>query len=166
MEISSFNDLASIIFMELGRLIAGHEGLEVFAAERARFEGWVKVELIGILKKYFNNVIPEASGIDVVADDWAIEIKTVNTNYRYPGVKNKTRPITSNIKGVLKDIEKLKKIKFKNKLILFIVFPLPSNSLKWWKRHLAKIQRRVKEIKSHEAAFRNGIPLKIYLAYI
>ncbi len=51
-------------------------------------------------------MVPEENRIDVVADDYAIEIKTVNTNYRHPLVENRGRPIMKNIKGVLKDIEK------------------------------------------------------------
>ncbi len=166
MRISSFRDLASIIFTELGELIACHKGLEVFAVKRAKFEGWVKVEIIRILKRYFNRVVPEVDSIDVVADDWAIELKTVNTSYRYPGVQAITRSITSNIKGIIKDIEKLKNSNYPNKIVLFIVFPLPDESLEQWEYHLVKIRSKVREIQSYKTTFRNGIPLRIYLGHV
>ena len=64
-----FGTLANVIFRELGRIIAEHEGLEVFAVERAKFEGWVKVELVRILRKYFKSVVPEKEGIDIIAGE-------------------------------------------------------------------------------------------------
>ena len=163
-----FNALADIIFKGLARCISEHEGLEVFAVERAKFEGWVKVELVRILRRYFEEVIPEGEGIDVVAGDWAIEIKTVNTNYAHPLVKKKHRPITKNIKRILKDIEKLRKnTKFKNKAILFIVFPLPEDSLdKWWLKHLSKIRGKLRDLVSHKFTFRNNVPGIIYLGKV
>jgi len=162
-----FNELADIIFRELGKVIAGHDGLEVFAIERAKFEGWVKVELIGILRKYFKEVLPEENRIDVVADGWAIEVKTINTNYRHYLVKKKRRPITKNIKGILKDVKKLKNnIEYANKAVLFIVFPLPKNSMNNWQKHLNKIQSNLRNLLSYEFNFKNGIPAVMYLGYV
>ena len=166
MKIKSFENLADVIFRELSKLIATHEGLEIFAVERAKFEGWVKVELVGILKKYFKNVVPEENNIDIIADEWAIELKTVNTNYRHPLVKNKHRPITKNIEGVLKDIKKLKNSRYRNKAVLFVVFPLPNENSKEWKYHLNKIRSNVRKILSHRFTFRNGVPATMYLGYI
>jgi len=163
-----FNTLANNIFRELARCISEHEGLEVFAVERAKFEGWVKVELVRILRRYFERVVPEEEGIDVVAGEWGIEIKTVNTNYTHPLVKSKQRPITENIRGVLKDIEKLRgNAKFKNKAVLFIVFPLPEDSMDTWRqKHLSKIQSRLRDLASHEFRFRNGVPGVMYLGQV
>ena len=163
-----FNTLADIIFRELAECISGHEGLEVFAVERAKFEGWVKVELVRILKSVFNRVVPEEEGIDVVAGEWAIEIKTVNTNYVHPMVKRKHRPITKNVEGVLEDIEKLRKnTRFKNKAALFIVFPLPENAMDTWQqKHLSKIMNELRNLASRRFRFRNGVPGVMYLGQV
>ncbi len=56
--------LADVIFKEPSKSISGHE-----AIERAKFEGWAKVELVRILRRYFKRVVPEEEGIDIVADD-------------------------------------------------------------------------------------------------
>ena len=167
MGISSFDELADLVFSKLSALMAEHEGLEIFAVERAKFEGWVKVELVGILKRHFETVVPEAGGIDVVADDWAIELKTVNTNYRHPLAKSKTRPVTYNVKLVLRDIEKLRRTNYPKKAVLFIVFPLPDKSLeKWEKTHLSKIRSKLRKLRHHGFEFRNGVPAIIYLGYV
>jgi len=56
--------------------------------------------------------VPEHERVDVCFDNWGIELKTINTNVRYLGVKNKIRPITKNTEGVVEDIEKLQRLNF------------------------------------------------------
>src|SRR6267142_7167140 len=80
--------------------IQNSHGLTKFAHRRAKFEGWLKVEIIDILAKKGKNALPEIGRIDVSFDTVGIELKTVNTNIRYPNVINTTRPITKNIDGV------------------------------------------------------------------
>ena len=76
-------DLIDHTAEELIQRIKDSRGLAVFAKRRAKFEGWLKVELIDILiKRGFGNVVPEAGLVDVSFGDVAIELKTVNTNYR------------------------------------------------------------------------------------
>lgn len=164
-----FDTLANIIFKELSKIIAEHDGLEVFVVERAKFEGWVKVELTRILKRYFKDIIPEKEGIDIVADDLAIEIKTINTNYSYFPVKNKHKPITKNMEDLLEDIEKLKNTtKYRNKIVFFIVFPMPESAINglWQQKHLSKIQSNLRRLVSHKFKFKNNVPGIMYLGQI
>ncbi len=163
-----FDKLSKLIFEEIIPKLEKNKGVYVFAKHRAKFEGWLKVELCESLSKYFQNVVPEKDRIDIVCDDWAIELKTVNTNYRYQSVENKSRPITMNVNGVIKDIEKLEKLKplnYVNKAILFVVFPV-DGSRKMWKNHLQKIQNKLREIKSKEFRFKNEIPGIVYFGLI
>ena len=163
-----FTTLADIIFRELSKATAEHEGLEVFAIERAKFEGWVKVELVRILRKYSKSIVPEKEGVDIVADEWAIEIKTINTNYTCHLVKKKHRPITENVKGILEDIEKLKNYtKYKNRVVFFIVFPLPESAMNTWQeKHLSKIQANLRRLLSYRFKFKNNVPGVMYLGYV
>jgi hypothetical protein len=105
----TFEKLAKIIFEKIIPKLENNIGVSIFAKERAKFEGWLKVELCESLSKHFPTVTPEKDRIDITFDDRAIELKTVNTSYQYENVKKKTRPITKNIQGVIADIEKLKK---------------------------------------------------------
>jgi len=124
--------------------------------------------LVPILRNYFKRLVPEEENIDILADDWAIEIKTINTNYTHPLVKYKSVPITENVDSVLNDIDKLKeKTRFKNKAVLFIVFPLPEKSMHIWQQiHLNKIKSRLREIVSHKFRFRNGVPGIMYIGQV
>ena len=151
--IVEFDDLAELIFNEIIPKLEGNVGISVFARERAKFEGWLKVELCESLLKHFQDVIPERNRIDITFDDRAIELKTVNTNYRYSNVENKTRPITMNIQGVIKDINKLKATNYANKAILLVVFPAKHDH-KDWQIHLQKIQEHVLKIDRKEFMFR------------
>ena len=126
--------------------IQASEGLAVFAKRRAKFEGWLKVELIDILlKNGVENVVPEAGHVDVSFGDVAIELKTVNTNYRDGIADNLARPITKNIEDVIEDIENhrgKKSERFLIRYIVFIVFPLNEETA-GWKAHLGKIEGKL-----------------------
>ena len=76
----------------------------------------------------------------------------------------KIRPITKNVKSVINDIEKLKRTRYENKVVLFIVFPLlPERSMGTWNKHLSKIRSNLRNFWSYRVKFRNGIPGVIYL---
>lgn len=162
MELDKFIQL---ILPSLKQRLEGHEGLPVFAQQRAKFEGWLKVELCGILLKHFPDTLPEKNRTDLTAGGWAIELKTFSTNYRHNGVVNKSRPITDNVDGVCKDIEKLRKVSTKNKLVIFVVFPL-NESNKTWIIHLDKIKGMLKEIKSFTFCFAGNILGIIYFGLV
>ena len=160
-----FEDLAKLSFDELKPKLENNQGLSIFAKERAKFEGWLKVELCDSLSKYFKEIVPERNRIDVTFENWAIELKTVNTNIRYKNVKNKTRPITKNTQGVINDIEKLKSTDYTNKAILFIVFPITHDN-EDWQVQLQRISTLLREMKHVNFNFKDGIPGVVYFGSI
>jgi len=171
----TFEELAKIIFEDIKSKMENNSGLAIFAKERAKFEGWLKVELCGSLSEYFStvtsendriDVIPEKDSIDVTFDDWAIELKIINTNYRYENIKNKICPITNNINGVIDDIEKLKSTNYTNKTVLFVAFPAPHDYKKWEDKYLNEISKQLKDSKYEEFKFKNKIPGVIYFGLI
>jgi hypothetical protein len=149
-----YDELANLIFAKIKPLLEKNPGLAVFASERAKFEGWLKVELCGILSQHFR-VYPEKYRVDLFFDDWAIELKTVNTNYRTEGIKNKSRPITKNVQSIVDDIDKLRRMDIQNKGVIFIAFPLSPENKEW-----AKLQKRITaqltEIKPMPFSFKRG----------
>jgi len=157
--------IENIILEQLKCRLSRHKGLSIFAKEKAKFEGWLKVELCDILIQNGIDVCPEKDRIDIVFNDYAIELKTLNTNLRYPNVKNKTRPITNNTESVIDDIKKLKKMSYKNKVILFVTFPAEHRNL-FWEKQLARIRAKIKNIRYEEFVFWNKIPGVIYLCTI
>jgi len=160
-------ELAELIFSNLAERMSTHEGLEAFATCRAKFEGWLKVELAAVLKKRFENIVPEKDGIDLVADGWAFEIKTINTSYRRPGTVQKTRPITENIEGVVNDVKKLRKLRgYEGKAVVFVVFPLPRKSLKAWEQHLEKVRSELEELRHRSFSFKNNVPGTLYIGFV
>lgn len=165
-----FEALANTIFEELKPKLESNQGLSILAKNRAKFEGWLKVELCDSLSKYFGDIVPEKNTplkkkIDVVFQDWAIQLKTVNTNYRYSGVEIKTRPITMNIQKVIEDIGILKSTDYKNEAILFLAFPVTHDN-EYWQDHYQKIALSAREIKHIEFYFKNNIPGVVYLCLI
>lgn len=158
-------DLLNLTCPGLIAKIEANKGLNTFAIEKAKFEGWLKVEFIDILNNNAIKAIPEKFRIDVTFEDAAIELKTINTNYRYNNVLPKTRPITKNVSSVLKDIADLKSKKFRDKFVVFIVFPLNSNN-KQWDIQLNKIKERVSDLIFNDFKFNNGIPARIYYGKI
>jgi len=158
-------ELLDITANGLIKKIKTNYGLCQFAIERSKFEGWLKVELIDTLLK--NKIVakPEVDRVDVSFQDTAIELKTINTNYRFDNVENKIRPITKNITGILKDISDLKRKEIKNRFVVFIVFPVEASKLEWT-FHINKVEKELSELTFREFEFNNGIPSLIYYGKI
>ena len=125
-----FNQLASYL-SGIKPILENSVGLVAFVQTRAKFETWLKVEVCGLLARHCTQVIPEKQRVDVCADEWGIELKTINTSIRYTGIQNKTKPITKNTESVIKDIEKLKQLDISMKAVLFIVFPIEHENKHW-----------------------------------
>lgn len=164
----TFEELWNILEKEVPSKIQSHNGLNYFVKNRAKFEGWFKVEICEILSKHTDNITPEKNRIDIVFDDWALELKTSNTNYRYEKIKNKTKPITKNIKSILKDIIDLKNNdSYQKKAVVFIIFPLSlSKSKNDWEQHISKIRDELQELKEKEFNFNNGTDAVLYCGLI
>ena len=141
-----FNELANLVFGQLKNKLENSDGLVVFAKERSKFEGWVKVELCGILLPYCQKIYPEKERFDLCFDDWQLEIKTLNTNIRYSGIENKHRPITKNTQGVINDIDKLLTSNALNKAVIFIVFPIDHDN-KYWQVQFNRISEKLTDIR-------------------
>lgn len=150
-----FDDLARKVFMALKPRLEESEALGVFARERAKFEGWLKVELCGILLNFSKDVVPERQRVDVTFDDWGIQLKTLNTNIRYQSAKNKHRPITKNVNGVIEDIVKLGESRFANRAVLFVVFPVTHDNPKW-QVQLGRISSQLRQVEYSSFQFRGG----------
>lgn len=162
----TFNELWEIFKEEIPNKIQYHSGLSYFVKNRSKFEGWLKVEIVDILSKYSNEIYPEKDRIDIVFEDWAIELKTSNTNYRYEGVVNKTRPITRNIESIIKDIDDLQNNhKYNNKAVLFIIFPLTLDKADW-EVHISQIKTKVQELKYQEFSFNNDVKSVLYFGLV
>jgi len=159
-----FLSITNLVFKKIIPRIETHHGLSVFAKEKAKFEGWLKVELCSILFEHFNDVTPERNRIDLTFKNWAIELKTINTNYRFPNVVNKSRPITKNVTDVLYDIKKLKDTDYSNKAVLFVVFPAKHENTNW-QTHLKKISSQLQKIEFKEFKFKDDIPGILYFGF-
>jgi hypothetical protein len=159
----NFEELWNVIISDLKPKLEQSKGLAIFVSKRAKFEGWLKVEFCATLAKFVDSVAPERNRIDVTFDDWAIELKTINTNYRVANVENKQRPITRNVEGVLKDIEKLHKSSYLKKAVLFVVFPAKHG--KRWMTQLERIRKKA-SLKRATFLFLNGVEGDIYLGFL
>jgi len=165
----NYNNLWEKISFDFVKKIEENRGLKHFAQNRSKFEGWMKVEFCTVLSKYFDDITPEKDRIDIVFDNWAIELKTINTNYNDERVVRKTRPITKNIKGIIKDINDLRKNKkYQNKAVAFVVFPLPKKDSPKWQLHKNRINDRLSpnKLKEKEFSFVNGVRGVFYFGYV
>lgn len=154
-------ELQDRLFHSLVERMEQHKGLAIFAKNRSKFEGWLKVEVIDILKRIgYGNVLPEKNRIDVTFDDCAMELKTCNTSYRYEGIRETTSTITNNVDEIINDLQALDSTDYSLKISLFVVFPLQHNNPKW-KRHIDKIDPYTRSVRHKEFQFGN-VPAVIY----
>lgn len=107
--------------------------------QRAKFEGWLKFELANRIEKLgFSEVElekklqqkrdrPDISFLKDF-DFYSIELKTCNTSWNVNGISKKGKPITDNIKGIIRDAKKLNS---NYGIVAFVMFPIPANDLRW-----------------------------------
>ena len=113
--------------------------LEIPVRQRAKFEGWLKVEFAYALEQRGVSVsledgIPRTNHrADIQAKLGAdgpalVMLKTINTNFRFNGVDPRHRPITRNISGIIEDLVKLGKGRSPTAgLVVFAIFPVAAN---------------------------------------
>jgi len=161
-------ELCRLIFQKLGERLQSSQGVAICAQHRSKFEGWLKVELCDIFaEKNKKLTVPEKNRIDISFENWRIELKTVNTSYRFNNVEKKTRPITKNIDSLISDIQKLRKgFADFNRAVVFVVFPVRHETPKWQEIHLPKILRELKKLQHRELSFQNQIPGALYIGLI
>ena len=82
-------------------MIRNHGAVALFVRNRAKFEGWMKVELCKVLDERGWEVSPEepipgsSQRVDLKAGKWWLELKTLSTNYLAVGAyRESSRPIT------------------------------------------------------------------------
>jgi len=130
--------LKSIMDVVRGVLTDRRDTVWLAVRQRAKFEGWLKLELARALETAgFTEVMLECRYAGRRKADLAFRIQGVrcfmelsmcNTNWRVKSVRTASRPITKNVEHVLKDIEKLKMVEEPDVgLALTLFFPVPIN---------------------------------------
>lgn len=127
------------------------------ASERARFEGWLQLELLAELQEEFPSLQIEQAYPDSqercdfyhgASEEW-LELKLCVTNYCQGFANYHTRPITDQINGIIQDVSKLRRLPSNAKSsVLVIAYPLPENYSvhKEWNKLLNKIRESGYEV--------------------
>lgn len=125
--------------------------ISIALKQRAKFEGWLKYMLVQCaIENNLEEIRVEAKyGRNKRADiyfqseniKYYVELKTANTNWKIDGIEKRTRPITKNITGIIKDAKKLKNERV-NGIVAFVLFPIPKDDTRW-KDHVSRIEKKV-----------------------
>jgi len=147
--------LPDVIRSALAELVTGHPTIMRLAVtQRAKFEGWLKLELAGKLTELgLSNVqfeTPYQGGradLSFGPDDRRalVELKTCNTNYRMPGCKPLTRPITKNVQDICADCRNLQSAP-DGGIMAFVMFPVPLHGQARGKAE-SRLQRQLDRIR-------------------
>ncbi|NAS12248.1 hypothetical protein [Poritiphilus flavus] len=127
------------------------ELLKIPIRQKAKFEGWLKFELANRLELIgMENVEVESQNgfghnradISFFYNEryYQVELKTSNTNWKIEGVSNNSRPITKNIKSIVKDAKKLNSTQG---IVSFVLFPIPPKDDRW-KIYIERIKKETK----------------------
>jgi hypothetical protein len=121
--------------------------ISVCAAAGVSCEGWLKVELLHAFASKFGDadgveIVPEQQHVDLVVSHpqgkLLLELKTFPCNYGRSG-----KPITNFIGGVVRDLEKLSRLRSANIvcLVVWIAYTIPDKVPATWPQHLRRVQR-------------------------
>jgi len=134
-----------IIRQWIAGILEDHRPLLAIAVrQRAKFEGWLKFEIAAIAEKVGARSVEVEPMSSVSASSkerpdltfiyngarYYVELKTPNSNWRMPGVRNKHRPITKNINGIVRDARKLYRYAGQG-IVAFVLFPIPPRDNRW-----------------------------------
>lgn len=119
----------------------------VCAAAGVSCEGWLKVELLHAFTLKFGDeagveIVPEQQHVDLVVSHprgkLLLELKTFPCNYGRSG-----KPITNFIGGVVRDLEKLSRLRSAKTrcLAVWIAYAVPDKVPATWSQHLGRVQR-------------------------
>jgi hypothetical protein len=134
----------------IGEIIRAHSSLLGIAVrQRAKFEGWLKLELAAHAEAHGASDVKVESGYEHAIGTRCdltfnyggrrcdIELKTCNTNWRIQGILPLTRPITQNVRAIVKDARKLENCPGEG-IVAFCIFPLLRGDQRW-EEYLARI---------------------------
>ena len=126
----NFSEIVGKIRKELIPKIETHPGIESYLIQGSKFEGWLQVEIVGLLKVLNDDydIIPEHNNIDIVVGEWAFELKILSSK--------KKNHLPQNIYSLKEITSKLvKKSGKKNNVIIFLSYPRMQNN-KTWEKHI------------------------------
>lgn len=139
-----------IVVEQIAELIKDNRSiLRLAIRQRAKFEGWLKFELAARLDKLglenvevetkidFKRSRPDISFQTKDFDFYKIELKTCNTSWKIDGIETKGKPISGNIKSIIKDTKKLNS---NYGIVAFVMFPIPLNDTRW-KEYIERIKK-------------------------
>jgi hypothetical protein len=113
--------------------------LRLIVRQKNKFEGWLKFELAYYLEKAGMEAVEVEKRLGYSKDRYDIsffhndnlyrvELKTANTNWNMPGIKQYGKPITKNIQSIIDDAKKLNSYQG---ILAFVLFPVPIGDHRW-----------------------------------
>ena len=129
-----------LILEQIAELLSDNKSLlRIAIRQRAKFEGWLKFELANRIENLgFYDVELETKqdgrrnrpdiSFSKELDIYNIELKTCNTSWKVDGITSRGKPISDNIKGIIKDAKKLNS---NYGIVAFVMFPIPKNDTRW-----------------------------------
>ncbi len=161
-----FDKLSHLLLDGLGHRLENNRGLDIVAAQRADFAGWLIVETCRVLNDA--GIVPELDThkFDIGFGEWAVNIRTVSTGFSHPRALHIKRSITRGVEMLIKDILKVanpgRAVGFAKRGILFVVSPLEHDNDQWQSIHLKQISGELTRLESRPFRFEVGIPGVLY----
>ena len=162
-----FEKFAGLILDGLTLRLESHQGLNPFVRERSDFAGWLIVETCRVLLEAELHPELEAHKFDLAFGDWAINVRTLTTNFSHPKAPPVKRSTTRNVEGLTRDILKItnpgRSVGYSRRGILFVVFPLEHENEQWQSIHLSRIAGELTRLEHRPFEFDSGVPGVLYL---
>jgi hypothetical protein len=162
-----FRKLAQVLFDGMLPVLESHSGVKSFAMQREKFDGWLTVELCRVLVQFGTHPNLSDKVVDVTFGNWALDVRTVNTNIPHEGCTAKGRHIKKEMDELTKGIWKLtnpgKAISATHRAILLLAYPAVHEDERWQSAHFNQLRSELTAVEFRPFRFSGDIPGVLYL---
>jgi hypothetical protein len=166
-----FEELRTRVGNELKRRFWEHKAMPALSRGRVRMDGWLKVELTGILAEMGEAEpafkLPKGRAA-VRAGDWLVEVASLPTDFAFANTKAGPGSLADDVKDLRKLIKRLRKGRGRHRAaVFFAVYPFGDLHEKDWAAHRARIDKALGGVLMEDRfSFQSGVTGRLYAGLV
>jgi hypothetical protein len=167
-----FEELRGFVGNELKRRFWEHRAMPALSRARGRMDGWLRVELAGILAEKFPDLetgrkLPKGRAA-ARAGGWLADAASLPTDFAFENTKAGPGSLAEDVRGLRKLIKRLRRGRGQDGAAVFVVvYPFGDLHEKAWAPHKARIEKALGgPLAEDRFAFQGGVTGRLYAGLV